>query len=243
MWGQPPWAVPRCCRRDAGACSTKDHDVRLTEVGALGEYWFAGRFGQGIYQAVAEIEGGGVVTFSVSAPRGTSEVGLFGVHGDDLQTRADDEEIELAAGGFPLPGFQNDSSFEHSAGGDQARSGSGNRGEKFLTFRLGEENGSEGGRVDNHLGLAREAVLVVAHNFVRRTGIEDWQSIHAAEDLLELTGEDMAPALLLEPVQAFFESLLDGPGQRFTSPFGNFARQPFGFHALDTKCHNESSIP
>jgi hypothetical protein len=188
-----------------------------------------------------------VVAFSVSAPRRTSDVSLFGVHGDNLQIRADDEEIELAAGGFALPGFHNDSSFEHSGGGDQTRSSARNRGEEFLTFRLGEKNGSEGGGIDNHLGLggwlARETVLVVAQDFVWGTGVEDWELIHAAEDLLKLTGEDLAPALLLEPVQAFFESFLDGSGQRFTSPFGNFARQTVGFHVLDTKGHIDSSIP
>src|ERR1051326_4036554 len=39
--------------------STNDCDVCLTEVGALGEYCFARRFGQGVDHAVTKIEGGG----------------------------------------------------------------------------------------------------------------------------------------------------------------------------------------
>ena len=43
---------------------------------------------------------------------------------------------------------------ENRGGGDQTSSGARNRGEEFLTFGLGEKNGSEGGSIDNHLELA-----------------------------------------------------------------------------------------
>ena len=57
-------------------------------------------------------------TFSVFAPGGAGEVGLFGVHRHDLEIGSDDEEIEFAAGGFTLSSFEDDSSFEYSRSRD-----------------------------------------------------------------------------------------------------------------------------
>ena len=82
-----------------------DREVRLTEVGALGQERFAGGFGECIRKAVAEIEGGGVPAFSVLAPGGSGQFGLFRVHGNDLQIGAHDEEVEFAASCFALAGF------------------------------------------------------------------------------------------------------------------------------------------
>jgi hypothetical protein len=85
-------------------------------------------------------------------------------------------------------------------------------------------------------------VLIVAQGFVRTAGIENRQLVYAAKDFLQLAGEDLTPALLLEPVKAFFEGFLDGSGQGLSGPFGEFASEMFCSHALDTKGHRRISI-
>jgi hypothetical protein len=42
---------------------------------------------------------------------------LLGVYGYDLEIGADDEEIELAAGGFALATFENHSCFQYRRSG------------------------------------------------------------------------------------------------------------------------------
>jgi len=80
---------------------------------------------------------------SIFSPGGASEIGLFGVDGDDLKIGTNHEEIELAAGGFALPGFNDDSSFKHTRGRHEATSGCGDGVEKCLALRFGEKDSRE----------------------------------------------------------------------------------------------------
>ena len=60
--------------------------------------------------------------FSILAPCGAGEVGLFGLDGYDLQMGTNHEQIELAARRFALSGLKDDSSFEHARSGYQPTS-------------------------------------------------------------------------------------------------------------------------
>src|ERR1039458_1440953 len=106
------------------AFSFVDRDIREGEIRSFSQQRFAGRFGEGVREAVTEVEGRRVAAFSVSAPRGAGEIGLFSIYGNDLKINANDEEIEFAAGSVTATGFKNDAGFEHTRSGDEASRGS-----------------------------------------------------------------------------------------------------------------------
>ena len=81
-------------------------------------------------------------------------------------------------------------------------------------------------------------MFVVAKDFVWRAGVQNGKLVHAAKDFLQLTAEDLASSLPFEPLKAFLKSFLDGTGQGFSSPGGDFSGQAFCFHAFDTKRHS-----
>jgi hypothetical protein len=97
--------------------SIVDCDVGEAEIGSLREKRLTGGFGEGIGETVAKIERRRVPAFSIFAPRGAGEVGLFGVYGNDLETGPNNEQVKFTACGLALPSFENDSSFEYSRGG------------------------------------------------------------------------------------------------------------------------------
>ena len=230
-------------------------DIGETEICSLGEQRLAGGLGQGIGEAVTKIQRGGVAAFSVFAPGGAGEIGLFGVYGYDLEIGADDEEIELASSGFAATGFENDSSFEQSGDGDEAGFGRNDVGEKALTFRLAEKNGDEGRGINDHgqfclcpfFGPPRASVwkpvIVVAEDFVFWPRVKDGHRVYAAKNVIQLAGQDLGAALVFEPVQTLLQGSQDGPGKGFAGLGRDLPGQALGFHALDTKGHKVLSIP
>ncbi len=185
-----------------------------------------------------------MAAFSVFAPGGAGEIGLFGVYRRDLEIGADDEEVELAARCFALPGFEDDSSFEHARGGYQAGSRSGDGSEEFLALRLAEKDGRESGRVDDHIRRSTgKPVLVVAQDFVCGARIENGQLVDAAKDFLQLVRKNLTSALVPKPRKTLFQGSLDSASQGFSSLGSDLPRQTFCFHTLDTKRHSNCIIP
>jgi hypothetical protein len=232
-----------------------DRDIGETEICSLGQQRLTSGFGQGVGEAVSEIQGGGVAALAVLAPGGAGEVGLFGVYGYDLKIRAEHEEIELASSGFTATGFENDSGFEHGGGGDEAGFGGDDVGEEALTFWFVEKNGDEGRGINNHgpfglcpfFGLPRASiwkpVIVVAEDLVLWPWIKDGHRVHVAKNVIQLAGQDLGAALVLEPVQTFLQGSQDGPGQGFAGLGRDLPSQAFCFHTFDTNGHTARSIP
>jgi hypothetical protein len=232
-----------------------DGDIGETEICSFRQQRLAGGLGQGVRETVTKIQGRGMAAFSVFAPGGAGEVGLFGVYGYDLKIRADHEEVELASSGFAAADFENDSGFEHSGGGDEAGLGSDDVGEEALTFRFAEKNGDEGRGINNHAvsGLCAffgpprasiwKPVIVIAEDFVFWPRVEDWHRVYATKDVVQLAGQNLGAALVLEPVQTLLQGGQDGPGQGFAGLDRDLSSQALRFHALDTKGHIWCSIP
>jgi len=144
-----------------------DFYIGAGEIGSLGKKWFAGKFGQSVGKAVAEVERGGVSSPPVFAPGRPREISLLSIDGYDLEIGAYDEEIELASSRFALSGFKDDPSFKHARCRYQPASCGGDGGKEFLALRFSEKDGHEGGRINDHeLGSARESVLVITEDFV-----------------------------------------------------------------------------
>jgi hypothetical protein len=86
-------------------------------------------------------------------------------------------------------------------------------------------------------------MLVVAKDFLRSTGIQNRQLIHALKNVFQLAGHNLTSALLPESFKAFFQGLLDRGRQRLSGLGCDLSGQPLRFYALDTNRHNSSSIP
>ena len=61
-----------------------------------------------------------MAAFPELAPGGARKLRLFGVHRNDLEISANDEQVELPPCCFALPTFENNSSFQDTCGGQQA---------------------------------------------------------------------------------------------------------------------------
>ena len=68
-------------------------------------------------------------------------------------------------------------------------------------------------------------MVVVTEDLVGSAGIQDGQLVNAAQDLLQLAGEDMTSTLMLEPFQAFFQGLLNRARQGLSGLSGDLAGQ------------------
>ena len=62
--------------------------------------------------SLAAFETGRMPPFAILAPRGTRNLGLFGIYRNNFDLRPHYKQVELAARGFPAPGFQHDSGFQ-----------------------------------------------------------------------------------------------------------------------------------
>src|SRR6202163_2031629 len=85
--------------------------------------------------------------------------------------------------------------------------------------------------------LARNAVFAVAENFVFGTRVLVRQRIHSPEQILNLAAHDVAFAVPLQPLPAFFERFLNGFGERLAGFAGHLAGQSFGGFVLDAQGH------
>ena len=121
-------------------CSLPDHDVCSGEISPLRKQRFSGSFCQSVGKAVAKIESRWVPSLSVLPPGRAREVGLFSIDGHDLQIGADDEKIELAAGGFSLSAFDNHSRLQHSRGRNQSSICHRNGSQESVALRFGKED-------------------------------------------------------------------------------------------------------
>ena len=82
-----------------------------------------------------------MAAFSIFAPRGASNVSLLGVYGYDLEIGPDNEEVELAAGGFALSALENHSCFKCGRCRQKAILGRRDGLQKRFSFRFDEEDG------------------------------------------------------------------------------------------------------
>jgi hypothetical protein len=206
-----------------------NRDICEIKIRAFSQQRLTGKLGERIGETVSEVQSCRVSTLSVPTPGRADKVGLVGVYRYDLEIGTNHEEIELAARGLAQSAFENDSSFENTSGGYQAASGCSDGIEEFLTLRFREKDGCKGGGINHHMGWsAGKSVVVVAQDLVRSAGIQDGQLVNATQDLLQLAGEDLTSALMLEPFQAFFQGLLNRRRQRLSGLSGDLAGQAFG---------------
>jgi hypothetical protein len=86
--------------------------------------------------------------FSVSAPSRAGELGLFGVHRNQLKARSNNEEIKFATCAFAAPSLEHDPGFARYRekrpfqGEDEI--------EEASAFRFGGEGRDEGRSVNDH---------------------------------------------------------------------------------------------
>jgi hypothetical protein len=216
-----------------------ERDIGFGEFCAFCQQRLASEFGESVREAIAKVKPGGMPAFSILAPAGTSDVGLFGIEGHHLQIRANREEIEFAAGTFSLTTFQNDSGFENRCSGNKATSVRGNRFQKCLSFRFNKKNGGNCRSVDYHTcrTSAGKPVLVVAHDFIGAPRIENRQRINASKYFPQLAQKEIAISLPFQPFEALLKSSFNRPCHRFPGLGGNLSRQAFHLHALDAHSH------
>jgi hypothetical protein len=177
------------------------------------------------------------------SPSRTREVNLFGIYWHNLQTGANDEQIEFATARFALSCFHDNPCFQQSRRRHQARVGPEYGLKKNLPLGFSEKDSSKSRSVDDHDELCRQPVLVVAKDHVGRARIKNWQLIDAPKDFLQLARENLSSPLVAESFQPFLEGFLDGARQGFAGLISDLSGQLFGVHTLDTKGHNIISIP
>ena len=125
----------------------------MGEVGALEEERFGGRLGEGVGEAIAEVQGGGVAATFAKIAVGFASDACLGF-GDRLNEEfgGADEVVEAAAGDRVAATVNYGGGFDVVDGGDAPGLGGGDGLGKRVRFGLIAEDGDEGGRVDDHRG-------------------------------------------------------------------------------------------
>jgi hypothetical protein len=144
--------------------------------------------GESIREAVTEVQCGGMASLAVLAPRGAGDLGLRRVDRNDFELGVMEKELEFAGSGFAEARFEDNAGLDDGSRGDEAGVGGGDEGEEDVTLGLVEEDGDEGGGVDDHRALLGQAVLVVAEDVVFGAPIEDGKGVDAADDFTQALG-------------------------------------------------------
>ncbi|MFY9802437.1 MAG: hypothetical protein WA211_14075 [Candidatus Acidiferrales bacterium] len=84
----------------------------MGEIITLEQNRFAHYFGQGVSEAIAKIQTGGMPAFPIFAPRNPYNFDLFGIRWDHLDLCVMQEKIELATRRFAAPCFQHNARFQ-----------------------------------------------------------------------------------------------------------------------------------
>src|SRR5712664_278177 len=127
-------------------------DVSLAEAIAFEEKGFSGRFGEGIGETVAEIEAGGMAAFAVVGVALASQECLLFSDRLDGNARTTEKRVALAYSMVANPAFRNDGSLDKGCGGNSAVRRGGNGLNENLESRLAENDGENGGCVQDHFG-------------------------------------------------------------------------------------------
>ncbi len=124
-----------------------------------------------------------MVAFTVFAPGRARDLDLLGIYRNNFELCPHHKQVELAPGGFAAHCLKDNSGFERVRRRQQPRLSLQDVLEKCLAFRLTEEDGDECRRVNDHeLGAsARNAVLVVAEDFVFRARVESGKRINSPQ--------------------------------------------------------------
>ena len=170
-----------------------------------------------------------------AAERSACQGAVLDVHRDDLNSRATEEMIEVAQSFGAVSGLDDDGDLDERRDGHQACISGLDCFDEGTPFGFALKDSNESRRVDDH--LARETVLVVAENLVRRSGVEDGQVGAVLGDGLEIIRQAPSRALASNTREAIAQGLGHRFGLRFAGLSGQLGRQSFGFCVADVEGH------
>src|SRR5712664_998570 len=127
-------------------------DVRSAELVAFEQKGFSARFGQRVGKTVAEIEAGGMAAFAVVGVALASQECLLFSDRLDGNARTTEKRVALAYSMVANPAFRNDGSLDKGCGGNSAVRRGGNGLNENLASGLAENDGGNGGCVQDHVG-------------------------------------------------------------------------------------------
>src|SRR5262245_25296470 len=104
------------CAGGRASTSWADIYIGLCEIVALEQQWFLARGRQRIGEAIAIIEPGRMPAPAEAPPRAARQVGLLGVHSNDLDLRAVQPQIEFPTSGIAKARLDYDGRFEECGG-------------------------------------------------------------------------------------------------------------------------------
>jgi len=179
-----------------------------------------------------------MAAFAILTESHSCKISLVRINRNDFDAGFVKEEVEFAGHGFGCTMLQDDPGFDDGSRGDQFFFGNQDEFHEPLALGFSQENGSEGGSVDNHRGdLTRYAVLVVSENLVLGQVVFARQRVHAAEYLKKLLFAGRCGPFAGQTL----ESLLEGGANRFSQAFpgllGDFAGQVVCAFVFDIESH------
>jgi hypothetical protein len=125
-------------------------DVGLREVGALVQEWLVERFGEGVGEAVAEVEGSGVAAFAELPVCFASDVYLLNRDGLQGNPRLSEKILEGDPGNGVAAVADHDCSFEIRCYGNVLLPSALDGAQVFRSIRFVEQYCNDGRAVDHH---------------------------------------------------------------------------------------------
>jgi hypothetical protein len=212
-------------------------DVCMHEVVPFAQERLSGRNRERVRKAVAIIQTCAMPPLSESAERAARHLAVFDGNWNKFDARPADEVIQVAQSFGAVSRLDDDGDLEEGGNGHEARISGLDGFDEGTPFGLASQDGNESGRVDHHLVLARQAVLVVTENLVRRSGIEDGEVSAVLRNGLELVRQPPARALAPHAGEAIAEGLRNCFGLGFAGLSGQLGREAFRFGATDVQGH------
>jgi hypothetical protein len=174
-------------------------------------------------------------SLSEAAERAARHFAVFCVDREELDARSADEVIQVAQSFGAVSRLDDDGDLDERGDGHQASISGLDGFDEGTPFGLALQDGNESRRIDDH--LARQTVLVVTENLVRRSGVEDGEVGAVLRDGLELIRQSPARTLAPHAREAIAEGLCHRFGLRFAGLSGQLGRKPFGFRIADIESH------
>ncbi len=133
--------------------------------------------------AIAVVQAGGMPALAPAAPGFERDFAEFLGHGYDFDFGAVQQDAQFAAACWTLSRFDHNRRFEQVGRAEQTFGLGLQCFDHLIRLRLTEQNGDQGGGINDHLFLARQSVRVKAEDFFRRPRVEIGKSGAAAANL------------------------------------------------------------
>jgi len=125
-------------------------NIGAAEVLADEQEWLAAGHSQGVGEAIAEVQPGGMATLSVAPPGRSGDLDLFGIDRNHLNFSAVQEKIQLAPSWLPPSSLDDQSALQDVAGGHQPVWVALDRNRERSPLRLVEEHRKNSRAVEDH---------------------------------------------------------------------------------------------